>query len=114
LYSIQKLAIKLTILILLLSNIFEYIYHIIRIIKLIILLLSNLSQIAILVSLLTYFFFVIKNYLLQLNLKLFEVFFNNNIFEACCNIKSLIKSLKSLKFCKTFFVKNLFKFKLNK
>ncbi len=43
-------------LILLLNNIFEYIYNIIRIIKLIILLLLNLSQIVILVNLLIYRF----------------------------------------------------------
>ena len=77
-----------------LNNIFEYIYNTIKITKLIILPLLNLLLIAILASLLTYFFFVIKNYFLQLDLKLFKIIFDNNTFEACCNIKNVDKIVK--------------------
>ncbi len=56
---IQELTIKLKILILLLNNIFEYIYNIIKITKLIILLLLSLLQTTILASLLTYYYFLL-------------------------------------------------------
>ncbi len=87
----------------LLNNIFEYIYSTIRITKLIILLLLNLLQTTILASLLTYFFFAIKNYLLQLDLKLFKIFFNNNILEICCNIKNINKIVKKIEILQNFF-----------
>ncbi len=102
-YSIQKLIIKSKILILFLNNIFEYIYNTIRITKLIILLLLNLLQTVILANLLIYFFIIIKNYLLQLDLKLFEIFSDNNIFETCCNIKIINKTIKKIEILQNFF-----------
>ncbi len=101
-YSIRKSIIKLKILILLLNNIFEYIYNIIRITKLIILLLLNLLQTTILVNLLN-FFFATKIYLLQLDLKLLKKISNNNILETCCNIKNINKIIKKIKILQNFF-----------
>ena len=75
----------------LLSNIFERIYNTIRITRLIISLSSNLSQIITLTSLLIFFFFIIKDYFLRLDLKLFIVFFDNITFEVRRNIKNVNK-----------------------
>ncbi len=75
----------------LLSNIFERIYNTIRITRLIISLSSNLSQIITLTSLLIFFFFIIKDYFLRLDLKLFIVFFDNVTFEVRRNIKNVNK-----------------------
>ena len=105
--SIQKSTVKSKIPILLLSSIFGYICSTIRITKSVILLLSNLSQTVISASLLTYFFFIIKNYLLQSDLKLFTVFSNNIISETCCNIKNTDKIVEKIEILQNFFCQEL-------
>ena len=64
-------------------------------------LLLNLLLRIILANLLT-FFFAIKNYLLQLDLKLFKKKFNNNIFKVCRNIKNINKIVKKIKILQNF------------
>lgn len=66
----------------------------------------SLSRTIILTNLLI-FFYIIKIYLIRLNLELFEDFFNKSILEACCKIKNADKVVKKIEF-----LQNLFWYKL--
>jgi len=84
---------------LLLSNIFEYIYNTISYLVIVKFVANNYISKSINLLL----FFVIKNYLLQLDLKLSKVFSNNSILEVCYNIKNINKIVKKIEILQNFF-----------
>ena len=83
----------------LLSNIFEYIYNTISYLVIVKFVANNYISKSINLLL----FFVIKNYLLQLDLKLSKVFSNNSILEVCYNIKNINKIVKKVEILQNFF-----------